>query len=224
MFRYYSLFNRPIWYVRLTLLRQEFLIIRNFFLFLVSFDGNLVTLLNFFLFFDTILFFRFNLDASFDSFNWFHCAKKFIIFLYAIQYYPQFFFSITLYFWSFLGDLITPLRSNLVLRLIRSIYFIAQIFSLFLNIIRNFLGNLRIFRRFARSSSIIRGSLFLVSFVEDLIALLKFLILFFLLFRHYSFFRFNLDTFIWSVQLVSLRQEVHYFHPSGFFDCSFVFI
>src|SRR5947208_3398553 len=33
------------------------------------------------------------------------------------------FFSITLYFWSFLGDLITPLRSNLVLHLIRSIYF-----------------------------------------------------------------------------------------------------
>ena len=82
------------------------------------------------------------------------CLFQVHYFLYSILS-AIFFFNYSLFLVSF-GDLITPLGSNLVLRLIRSIYFTAQILSLFLNIIRNFLGNLRMFRRFARSSSIIR--------------------------------------------------------------------
>ena len=80
---------------------------------------------------------------------YFTLLRQYFRYLYYLVLFEYFFFNYSL----FLGDLITPLNfwscsffvsfwSNLVLHLIRSIYFTAQIFSLFLKIIRNFLGYL----------------------------------------------------------------------------------
>src|ERR1043165_6861556 len=103
-------------------------------------------------------------------------ALRSSLFFYSIQnsILSAIFFSINLYFWSFFGGyIITPLRSNLMLHLIRSFYFTTPRIPL------NYFSFWSLF--------------------GDLITLLNFLILFFLLFRCYSF---SINLILHSIYLI----------------------